>query len=142
MDTERPTPRADGFAMPAERERHETCLMERPTLTRKGLWGERFEEAKRDYAEVATAIAAFEPVVMACDPDQEAEARRMCGETVEVREAGRRIGPPIGAVTFHGAPGSGGLASACESTWYVGKCLRKRGTWTGRACHQRFLVRQ
>ncbi len=60
------TPRADGFSMPAEWEPHEACLMEWPTLTRKELWGERFEEAERDYATVANAIAAFEPVVMVC----------------------------------------------------------------------------
>ncbi len=70
--------------MPAEWEPHEACLMEWPTVTRRELWGERFEEAKRDYAEVATAIAAFEPLVMVCDPDQGSEVRRMCGEGVEV----------------------------------------------------------
>jgi agmatine deiminase len=84
MSDETSTPRADGFSMPAEWEPHEACLMEWPTVTRRGLWGERFEEAKRDYAEVATAIAAFEPVVMVCDHNQEAEARKMCGEAIEV----------------------------------------------------------
>ncbi len=84
MDDERSTPRADGFSMPAEWETHEACLMEWPTVTRKGLWAEQFEAAKRDYAQVAIAIAAFEPVVMVCDPDQESEARRMCGEGVQI----------------------------------------------------------
>jgi agmatine deiminase len=78
------TPRDDGFSMPAEWEPHESCLMEWPTLTRRDLWGELFEEAKHDYAAVATAIAAFESVVMACHPDQEAEARAACGEGVDV----------------------------------------------------------
>ncbi|HZD16911.1 MAG TPA: agmatine deiminase family protein, partial [Actinomycetota bacterium] len=32
----------------------------------------------------AKAVAAFEPVVMVCDPEQEAEARRFCGEGIEV----------------------------------------------------------
>ena len=84
MDNERPTPKADGFSMPAEWEPHEACLMEWPTVTRKRFWAERFDEAKRDYAAVASAIAAFEPVVMVCDPEQEAEARRGCGESVEI----------------------------------------------------------
>jgi agmatine deiminase len=84
MDDRRSTPRVDGFSMPAEWEPHQACLMEWPTLTREDFWAERFEEAKRDYAEVATAIAAFEPVVLVCDPAQETEARRMCGEAVEV----------------------------------------------------------
>ena len=78
------TPRADGFSMPAEWEPHEACLMEWPTLTRKELWGERFEEAERDYATVANAIAAFEAVVMVCAPEQQAEVRARCGDGVEV----------------------------------------------------------
>src|SRR5919108_231336 len=64
------TPRRDGFRMPAEWEPHEACLMEWPTITRGDLWADRFEEAKRDYAAVANAIAAFEPVVMVCDTEQ------------------------------------------------------------------------
>jgi agmatine deiminase len=70
--------------MPAEWEPHEACLMEWPTVTRRDFWADRFEEAKRDYASVATAIAAFERVVMVCDPDQQAEVRRYIGEGVEV----------------------------------------------------------
>jgi agmatine deiminase len=78
------TPREDGFSMPAEWEPHAACLMEWPTVTRAPFWAERFEEAKRDYAAVATAITAFEPVVMVCDPEQTAEVRRSCGDGVEV----------------------------------------------------------
>jgi agmatine deiminase len=70
--------------MPAEWEPHEACLMEWPTLTRASLWGDRFEEAKRDYAAVADAVAAFESVIMVCDPRQEIEARRHCGQEVEM----------------------------------------------------------
>lgn len=70
--------------MPAEWERHEACLMEWPTVTRRAFWGDRFDEAKHDYAAVAMVIAAFEPVVMVCDPQQEAEARTRCGEAVEI----------------------------------------------------------
>jgi len=84
MDEERSTPRADGLSMPAEWEPHEACYMEWPTLTRRDFWADRFDEAKHDYAAVANAIAAFEPVVMVCDPDQETEARRSCSETIEI----------------------------------------------------------
>jgi agmatine deiminase len=84
MTDGRSTPRADGFSMPAEWERHQACFMEWPTLRRRDLWADRFDEAKRDYAAVANAVAAFEPVVMVCDPDQQAEARRSCGEAVEI----------------------------------------------------------
>lgn len=78
------TPREDGFRMPAEWEPHEACLMEWPTVTRADFWADRFDEAKREYATVATALAGFEPVVMVCDPEQEIEARRYCGEGVEI----------------------------------------------------------
>ena len=78
------TPRDDGFSMPAEWEPHEACLMEWPTLTRRDFWADRFEEVKHDYAAVANAVADFEPVVMVCDPDQRAEARRLCAEEVEI----------------------------------------------------------
>ena len=84
MKDGRSTPRASGFSMPAEWEPHEACFMEWPTLTRRELWADRFDEARRDYAAVANAIAAFEPVVMVCDPDQQPEARRSCGEAVEI----------------------------------------------------------
>ena len=70
--------------MPAEWEPHEACLMEWPTRTRAELWGDRFDEAQRDYAAVANAVAAFEPVVMVCDPDQQEEARSHLGEGVEI----------------------------------------------------------
>jgi agmatine deiminase len=84
MDDHASTPREDGFAMPAEWEPHEACLMEWPTRTRAELWGDRFEEAQRDYAAVANAVAAFEPVVMVCDPDQREDARARLGEGVEL----------------------------------------------------------
>jgi agmatine deiminase len=79
-----PTPRQGGFWMPAEWEAHDACLMGWPTVTRENLWSDRFEDAKRDYAIVATAIAAFERVVMVCNLDQRSEVRRYCGEGVEV----------------------------------------------------------
>jgi agmatine deiminase len=78
------TPRGDGFRMPAEWEPHDACLMEWPTSTRAELWGDRFEEAQHDYAAVANAIAAFEPVVMVCHPDQQHEARLRCADGVEI----------------------------------------------------------
>jgi agmatine deiminase len=52
--------------------------------TRIDLWRDLFEQAKEDYAEVARAISAFEPLTMVADPSQAAEARDRCGEGVEV----------------------------------------------------------
>lgn len=83
-DSEAPTPRADGFRMPAEWEPHQCCFMAWPT--RKSLWGELFEQAKRDYADVARAIAAFEPVVMICRPGDAADVLHHCGSAVQVTE--------------------------------------------------------
>jgi agmatine deiminase len=54
------TPAADGFAMPAEYSRHAGCWMlwpERPDNWRAGA-----QPAQRAFAEVAAAIARFEPV--------------------------------------------------------------------------------
>ena len=72
------------FAMPAEHAPHERTLMAWPA--RPSLWDGHYEQAKADYAEVANAIAAFEPVLMVTDPSQAAEARAACGEGVEVAE--------------------------------------------------------
>jgi len=78
------TPREDGFAMPAEWAPHQACLMEWPTQTREDLWGTLAGDARRDYAAVARAIAAFEPVIMVTDPAQAGEARDHCGGGIEI----------------------------------------------------------
>jgi len=66
------------FRMPAEWTEHEGCLMAWPT--RQDLWGGVLDEARQEYAAVARAIAAFEPVTMVALPGQGAEARRLCGD--------------------------------------------------------------
>jgi agmatine deiminase len=70
--------------MPAEWAPHERTIMCWPA--RESMWEERFAQAEADHAEVANAIAAFEPVLMAADPRHAAEARRLCGQGVEVVE--------------------------------------------------------
>ncbi len=51
------------------------------------LWGETIERARADYANVANATAAFEPVTMIANPgEQAAQARAACGEGVKVVE--------------------------------------------------------
>jgi agmatine deiminase len=76
------TPRDDGLAMPAEFAPHAATYMEWPT--RADLWGDLFERAKQDYAEVANAVAAFEPVVMVVNPEQAGEARSFLSADVEL----------------------------------------------------------
>jgi agmatine deiminase len=71
--------------LPAESETHERTLMGWPC--RRSLWGETLAQAKADYAAVANAIAAFEPVTMIANPGADAaDARAACGTGVEVVE--------------------------------------------------------
>jgi len=79
------TPAAAGFAMPAEWDEHAGCLMSWPA--RRELWGSQLDDAKRDYASVARAIAGFEPLTMVCPPGASAEVRDLCGAEVAAIEA-------------------------------------------------------
>jgi agmatine deiminase len=70
---------------PAEWEPHERTLMGWPC--RPELWGQTIEQARADYATVANAIAAFEPVTMIANPGPDsAAARAACGSGVEIVE--------------------------------------------------------
>ncbi|HLH65154.1 MAG TPA: agmatine deiminase family protein [Solirubrobacteraceae bacterium] len=70
---------------PAEWEPHERTLMGWPC--RAELWGETIGRARADYARVANAIAAFEPVTMIANPGRDAaDARAACTAGVEVVE--------------------------------------------------------
>ena len=68
--------------MPAEWAPHERTLMCWPA--REQMWGEHFAAAKAEHAAVANAIADFEPVTLAVDPSQEAEARAAVRGDVDV----------------------------------------------------------
>jgi agmatine deiminase len=71
--------------LPAEWEPHERTLMGWPC--RAALWGETIAQARSDYAAVANAIAAFEPVTMiASGPADAAQVRGACAAGVEVVE--------------------------------------------------------
>jgi agmatine deiminase len=76
------TPRAQGFAMPAEWAPHARCWMAWPC--RAELWGERMDAARRAVAEVAKAIVRYEPVTMIARPDLTAEASLQCGQGISV----------------------------------------------------------
>jgi agmatine deiminase len=78
------TPATDGYRMPAEWEPHAMTLMEWPC--RRELWGGRLEEARADYAALANAIAAVEPVLMVANRDDVADVRRRCSAAVEILE--------------------------------------------------------
>ncbi len=66
-----PSPAEQGYHMPAEWAPHSRCWMAWPC--REALWGEGLEAARDATAEVAKAIAAFEPVTMVAKPDSLAE---------------------------------------------------------------------
>jgi agmatine deiminase len=70
---------------PAEWERHERTIMGWPCRTE--LWGETLDQARSDYAAVANAVGAFEPVTMIANPgEQAAQARAACSGAVDVVE--------------------------------------------------------
>ena len=76
------TPKAAGFSMPAEWEPHEATLMAWPLEA--DYWQGRAQEARQEWAGVARAIADFEPVIMVCNPGDEASVRDLCGAQVEI----------------------------------------------------------
>jgi agmatine deiminase len=94
--------------MPAETAPHERTLMAWPTEERRdALWGERLEEARANYAEIASEIAWFEPVLVVADPSDADDARQMVGDRVEVvalpiDDAWLRDNGPIFVVTPEG----------------------------------------
>ncbi|SNB79195.1 agmatine deiminase [Arboricoccus pini] len=65
------TPRDLGFHMPAEWEPHQRCWLAWPV--REAIWGGHIEEARRVTAEIAQAIAAFEPVSIITEPENAAD---------------------------------------------------------------------
>ncbi len=71
--------------MPAEWEPHAATLMAWPT--RRSLWGPTWDAAQAEYAGVANAIAAYEPVLMVVTPEQATAARRRLTRGVELLEA-------------------------------------------------------
>lgn len=79
--SERRTPKDDGMQMPPEWAPHAATLMAWPS--RVDLWNDRLEDAQREYAGVARALAEFEGVIMVCRPGDEAEVRNRCGARVD-----------------------------------------------------------
>ena len=70
-------PASLGYVMPAEWEPHSRCWMAWPC--REEIWGEHMDAACTAYADVARAIADFEPVTMVCNPSDVAEASLTLG---------------------------------------------------------------
>ncbi len=79
------TPRADGLRLPARSVAHACTLVSWPC--RAEVFGPLMEQAKAEWAEVASAIARFEPVTVLARPEDADEARERCGDAVEVLAA-------------------------------------------------------
>ena len=77
-----PSPRSDGFRLPARFCAHQRTLMSWPC--REDLFGPLIDDARREWAEVARGIARFEAITVVVDPTQEGEARRLLGSDIEV----------------------------------------------------------
>lgn len=75
------TPADEGWYMPAEWARHKRTWMAFPT--RADIWVD-IEATRRNYAEVARAIAQFEPCMLIANPEHTAIASAMCGPSVGV----------------------------------------------------------
>jgi agmatine deiminase len=85
-------PAEDGFFMPGEWAPHRRCWMAWPC--RESLWGDAIDEARDAYAEVAKAIAEFEPVTMIANPENVARGRRPrrdCRDRLAVQRLGRQV---------------------------------------------------
>lgn len=80
------TPASEGYFMPGEWAEHSRTWMAWPC--REDVWEpggeEALEHARAAYADVARAIAGFEPVTMVCNPGDVADASLACGPGVEI----------------------------------------------------------
>ena len=77
---------SSGFRMPAEWEPHLATWMQFPTgnFTFGPSGSDSLERYQRAWADVANAIAVFEPVLMVCHPNDVFAAQDLLGEGVEL----------------------------------------------------------
>jgi agmatine deiminase len=106
------TPRDHGFTMVPDWAPHARCWMAWPC--RKAPWGGGLDEARRAYAEVAQAIARFEPVTMVARPELVAMASLYCGPGITVLPLPHDDGWVRDVGPCFLADAAGGLAGA---TW-------------------------
>jgi agmatine deiminase len=72
------SPSSLGFRVPAEWEPQEALLLSWPVS--QSTWPGHFEGIPGKFAEIATAISRFQKVRINCEPDRQAEARRLLEE--------------------------------------------------------------
>ena len=78
------SPRADGFTMPAEWEKHEATVMVFPPEQNWKGYGLR--EARQEWKTVANTISEFEPVRMVVDPRDAKIARKLLNSEIKLLE--------------------------------------------------------
>ena len=72
------------LSIPSETGSHTRTFMSWPALS--SIWGRQLAAVRTDVANVARAIAGYEPVVLLARPDQAAAAQQACGSGVQVIE--------------------------------------------------------
>ncbi|MBY8976621.1 agmatine deiminase family protein [Rhodobacteraceae bacterium NNCM2] len=107
--TDRTTPKQQGFAMPPEWAPHARTWMMWPC--REEVW-DNMDETRRNYADVAHAIRAFEPVTMAVRPADAAQARDLLGSDIALFEVPLDDSWARDAGPCFLTDGQGGLAGA------------------------------
>ncbi|MER5968990.1 agmatine deiminase family protein [Streptomyces sp. NPDC002055] len=75
-------PRRGAWRMPAESAEHARTFLAWPP--RDSVWEQYAEDAQRDVAGIARALADFEPVTLLAAPGELKAARRACGADVEI----------------------------------------------------------
>jgi agmatine deiminase len=70
--------------MPAETARHAACWMAWVHDDHPDTWGSELARVQRSFVDIATAIAAFEPVRVVADPMAFNDARRMLPDHIDV----------------------------------------------------------
>ncbi len=73
----------ESYAMPAEWDTHQRTFIEWPVKDAL-VWSENYQEVCQGYANVANAIAAFEPITMIVNAETVSEAKQLCDPAVEV----------------------------------------------------------
>ena len=76
--------------MPAETDRHERTLIAWPTEVRRAFFGGHLEAARTAWADVARAVAGYEPVTMVVNPGERPSAEALMGEAVAAAHLERR----------------------------------------------------
>ncbi len=146
------TPRADGYWMPAEFDRHAGCWMLWPE--RQDNWRDGARPAQRAFAAVAAAIARFEPVAVGASAAQYEYARTQLDSRIRVVEISsndawmRDVGPTfvvnaagrLRAVDWH-FNAWGGLCGGLYFPWDQDELVaRKVAAIAGADCYRAPLV--